>query len=84
MSDIPHLWQYKVQVQGVCRPAAFNLAIQCCNRNRMCSSYTQKDWHDQLGWSYTQGNRTKNDARPPLAVMTYVLDKACLSCQGQH
>ena len=30
MSDIPHLWQYKVQVQGVCRPAAFNLAIQCC------------------------------------------------------
>ena len=31
-----------------------------------------------------QGNQTKNDARPPLAVLNYTLDKACLSYQGEH
>ena len=29
-----------------------------------------------------QGNQPKNDARPPLAVLNYTLDKACLSYQG--
>ena len=31
-----------------------------------------------------QGNQTKNDVRPPLAVLNYTLDKACLSYQGEH
>ena len=38
-------------------------------------------------WSYMQGNQTKSDsidARPPLAVLNYILDQACLSYQGGH
>ena len=31
-----------------------------------------------------QGNQTKNDVRPSLAVLNYTLDKACLSYQGEH
>lgn len=31
-----------------------------------------------------QGNQTKNDARPPFAVLNYTLNKACLSSQGEH
>ncbi len=31
-----------------------------------------------------QGNQTKIDVRPPLAVLNYTLDKACLSYQGEH
>ena len=31
-----------------------------------------------------QGNQTKNDVRPPLAVLNYTLDKACLSYQGEQ
>ena len=28
--------------------------------------------------------KQKNDARPPLAVMTYILDEAFLSCQREN
>ena len=31
-----------------------------------------------------QGNQTKNDARPLLAVLNYILDKACLSYQEHY
>ena len=48
-------------------------------KSLILNKHTEKDWHDWLGWSYTQGNQTKNDAHLPLAVMTYILDKACLS-----
>ena len=34
--------------------------------------------------SCMQGLQTKNDARPPLAVLNYIVDKACLSYQGEH
>lgn len=44
---------------------------------------TETDLRDQLLHS---GQSNKNDVRPPLAVhvLTYRLDKACLSCQGEH
>ena len=48
-------------------------------KSLILNKHTEKDWHDWLGWSYTQGNQTKNDAHLPLAVMTYILDKAYLS-----
>ena len=53
-------------------------------KSLILNKHTEKDWHDWLGWSYTQGNQTKNDAHLPLAVMTYILDKACLSYRGEH
>ena len=30
------------------------------------------------------GQSNKNGARPPLAVLNYTLDKACLSYRGEH
>ncbi len=55
-----------------------------CQKSQILNKHPEKDGHDWLEWSYMQGNQTKNDARPPLAVLNYILDKACLSYQGEH
>lgn len=44
-------------------------------QKQILNQQTGKDWHDNLYWSYMQGDQTKTDACPPLAVLNYTLNK---------